>query len=86
MTDPELAQHPFIAGIDRLEQELTEALSRAAAAGELAAGIDAATEATRLVMLSHGLGTAVLIGQHTAEAAAAVFCYHLDQIFDIRTT
>lgn len=82
MTDPELAQHPFVTGIDRLENQITQALSRAQADGELAAGIEVTTEATRLVMLTHGLGTSVLIGQHTATTATAVVAYHLDRLFD----
>ncbi|MGW0246418.1 hypothetical protein ACWDYH_07230 [Nocardia goodfellowii] len=40
-----------------------------------------AVEATRLVMLTHGLGTSVLIGRHTPETASSVLRYHLDQIF-----
>ncbi|MGW0246417.1 TetR/AcrR family transcriptional regulator [Nocardia goodfellowii] len=81
MSDPELAQHPFIAGIERLETQLTQALSRAQAAREIPADLDIAVEATRLVMLTHGLGTSVLIGRHTPETASSVLRYHLDQIF-----
>lgn len=81
MTDPELARHPFIANIDRLESRITQALSRAQASGELAADLDATAEATRLVMLTHGLGTSVLIGQHSPDTALAVLGYHLNQIF-----
>lgn len=82
MTDAELAGQPFISGIDRLEEHLTEALTRARAAGELAAGTEPALEATRLVMLSHGLGTSVLVGQRDLEAARKVLDYHVAQLFD----
>lgn len=81
LTDPEVAQHPFITGIDRLEAVLAEALSRARAAGELSIDIDIPTEATHLVMLSHGLGTSVLIGQHTVDTARSVFRRYLDRLF-----
>ncbi|MFC9964412.1 TetR/AcrR family transcriptional regulator [Nocardia ignorata] len=81
MTDPELAQHPFVANIDRLEERIAQALAQAQLLGELADSTDTAVEATRLVMLTHGLGTSVLIGQHTPDSAAAVVRYHLDQIF-----
>ncbi|MEU4414833.1 TetR/AcrR family transcriptional regulator [Nocardia salmonicida] len=84
MTDPELAQHPFVANIDRLEGRIGRALAQARREGELADDIDVAAEATRLVMLTHGLGTSVLIGQHTAAAAAEVVRYHLDQVFTIQ--
>ncbi|ONM49209.1 TetR/AcrR family transcriptional regulator [Nocardia donostiensis] len=82
MTDPELAEQPFISGINRLEHQLAEALTRAEAAGELVAGADPALEATRLVMLSHGLGTSVLVGQRSAEAAREVLRYHVNRLFD----
>ncbi|MFD3746618.1 TetR/AcrR family transcriptional regulator [Nocardia sp. NPDC058633] len=85
MTDPDLAQHPFIAGIDRLEAHIAQALSRALASGEVSAGLDVETEATRLVMLAHGLGTSVLIGQHSPATATAVLDYHLNQLFDSPT-
>lgn len=82
MTDPELAREPFLAGPDRLELRLTDVLRRAKAAGELRADLDPAMEAARLVTLNHGLGTSVLIGQRTAEAATAVLRHHLDEVFD----
>ncbi|MFC4373224.1 TetR/AcrR family transcriptional regulator [Nocardia halotolerans] len=81
MTDPGIAHHPFIAGIDRLEQQLAQALSHARANGELADDVDIATEATRVVMLTHGLGTSLLIGQHSTATAHAVLEYHLTQLF-----
>ncbi|WP_129842914.1 TetR/AcrR family transcriptional regulator [Streptomyces sp. RFCAC02] len=81
MTDPELAAQPFVAGPDRLEAQLTEVLSEAHAAGELTAGAEPATEAARLLALTHGLGTSVLVGQRTAERAAAVLGAHLDALF-----
>jgi AcrR family transcriptional regulator len=81
MTDAEVAEQPFIANVDQLEQHLTEALDHAKARGELAAGTDVNLEAARLLMLNHGLGTSVLVGQHTVSDAMAVLRYHLDQLF-----
>ncbi|WP_276207220.1 TetR/AcrR family transcriptional regulator [Nocardia mangyaensis] len=86
MTDPELAQHPFVANIDRLEGRIAQALGQAQRIGELGEGIEVAAEATRLVMLTHGLGTSVLIGQHSASSAEEVVCYHLDQLFTAATS
>ncbi len=84
MTDPELAHRPFVAGPDRLERRLTEALRTAAERGELAPGADPEIEAARLVTLEHGLGTSVLVGQRSAEAAMAVLHYHLDRVLPRR--
>ncbi|WP_175583852.1 TetR/AcrR family transcriptional regulator [Nocardia cyriacigeorgica] len=82
MTDPDLAQHPFVAGIDRLEHQLTQALSRAQAHGEISGDLDVTAEAIRLVMLTHGLGTSVLIGQHSPELALTLLTDYLDRLFD----
>ncbi|MEV6560878.1 TetR/AcrR family transcriptional regulator [Nocardia sp. NPDC051756] len=82
MTDPRLAEQPFISGVDRLEERLAGALAHADAEGELAPGIDVAIEATRLVTVTNGLGTSVMVGQRTEEQAIAVLHYHLDQVFN----
>jgi hypothetical protein len=57
-----------------------EALRNAQATGELTSGLDISIEATRLLAMNHGLGTMVLIGQHTVETAMAVFQHHLGQL------
>ncbi|WP_094980965.1 TetR/AcrR family transcriptional regulator [Rhodococcus pyridinivorans] len=85
MTDPDLAQHPFVAGIDRLEHQLARALSRAQRNGEISGDLDVTAEAIRLVMLAHGLGTSVLIGQHDPDTALAVLTDQLDRLFDATT-
>ncbi|AXK36710.1 TetR family transcriptional regulator [Streptomyces armeniacus] len=82
MTDPELAAQPFVEGPDRLERQLTDVLRRARRDGALGPRRDAATEAARLLSLSHGLGTSVLVGQRTADAARDVLRAHLDQLFE----
>lgn len=81
MTEPELAEQPFVAGPDRLERQLTDVLRGARAGGEIAPGLDPGAEAARLLSITHGLGTSVLVGQRTARAATAVLRYHLDRLF-----
>ncbi|WP_280364090.1 TetR/AcrR family transcriptional regulator [Nocardia wallacei] len=80
-TDPELAAPPFAAGIDHLEHQLADALTRARDHGELAPGLDPRYEATRLVMMVNGLGTAVLAGHHEIDYALTVLRDHLDRVF-----
>ncbi|MEU6270725.1 TetR family transcriptional regulator C-terminal domain-containing protein [Saccharopolyspora shandongensis] len=81
MTDPELADQPFVAGLNHLEAQLADALRRAQADGELSGDRDASVEAARLIALNHGLGTAVLVGQRTGEDAEAVLRCHIDELF-----
>ncbi|WP_020666069.1 TetR/AcrR family transcriptional regulator [Amycolatopsis nigrescens] len=81
MTDPELAGEPFIAGADDLERQLADALRRARSEGQLSSEVDIPTEAARLLTLSHGLGTSVLVGQRTPDNARSVLRYHLDRLF-----
>ncbi|MGW0006729.1 TetR family transcriptional regulator C-terminal domain-containing protein [Nocardia grenadensis] len=81
LTDPELAAAPFAARIDRLGQQLSDTLTRAAAQGDLAAGADPHQEAARLVALANGLGTSVLAGQQNIQTATELVRYHLDQLF-----
>lgn len=82
MTDPELADQPFIAGLNHLESELADALRRAQATGELPPEVDTETEAARLIALNHGVGTTVLIGQRTPEDARTLLRYHVDLLFN----
>ncbi|WP_410582637.1 TetR/AcrR family transcriptional regulator [Amycolatopsis sp. lyj-108] len=81
MTDPDLAEEPFIAGVNDLDRQLADALTRAQADGLLPSALNVSTEAARLLALSHGLGTSVLIGQRSTETARSVLRYHLDQLF-----
>lgn len=81
MTNPEFAVQPFVKGPNNLEKTIADTLRNAQNAGELAATLDTTIEATRLLALNHGLGTSVLVGQHSAETATAVFEHHLDQLF-----
>lgn len=81
MTSPEIAEQPFISGVDRLESELLGVLEHAIAENEIAPSRDARAEAVRLVALINGLGTGILIGQYTNDHAARVVAYHLDELF-----
>ncbi|KPC85433.1 TetR family transcriptional regulator [Streptomyces sp. NRRL WC-3753] len=81
MTDPDLAAEPFAEGPDRLEARLADLLRRAQADGALDEAADPDTESARLLALSHGLGTNVLVGRRTPEAAMKVLGYHLDRMF-----
>lgn len=82
MTDPELAEQPFIEGPNRLERQLTDVLARAQKAGEIAAYLDVSIEAARLLSLGHGVGTSVLVGQRSAAQALEVMRYHLARLFN----
>ncbi|MGY6651408.1 TetR/AcrR family transcriptional regulator [Amycolatopsis sp. TRM77291] len=81
MTDSQLSAEPFASSVDDLHQQLANALRRAQAGGQLAPGVDVSLEAARLVTLSHGLGTSVLIGQQDVDGATAVLRYHVDTLF-----
>ncbi|WP_216215688.1 TetR/AcrR family transcriptional regulator [Amycolatopsis aidingensis] len=81
MTDPELAHEPFVTGIGILDRQVTDALERAEADGQLAAGLDISTEVAHLLALNHGLGTSVLIGHRTPDEAKTVLRRHLDRLF-----
>ncbi|MBT2415039.1 TetR/AcrR family transcriptional regulator [Streptomyces sp. ISL-12] len=81
MTDPELAAQPFVEGPNRLETQLAELLRQAQSDGVLDRKADPGAEAARLLALSHGLGTSVLVGRRTAQAATELLGYHLDRLF-----
>jgi AcrR family transcriptional regulator len=85
MTDPTLAEQPFVDGPNRRERELADVLRTARERGELSPDREPETEAARLLTLSHGLGTSVLVGQRTVRAAQAVLSYHLTELFDPTT-
>ncbi|QSF54817.1 TetR/AcrR family transcriptional regulator [Brevundimonas fontaquae] len=81
MTEPELAEQPFVEGPNRLELQLANLLKQGQANGELPHELDNAFEAARLLAINHGLGTSVLVGQRTAESALSLMQRHLDQMF-----
>lgn len=81
MTNAQIAEQPFVSGIDKLEHQLVDALQRAADNNELVSDSDVTIEAERLVTVVNGLGTSILIGQRSAERAVEVINYHLDRLF-----
>lgn len=83
MTDHELAEQPFVEGPNRLEGQLADVLRQAQVNRELDWELEVYSEAARLLTLSHGLGTSVLVGQRTAESAMEVLRYHLDRLFGV---
>ncbi|WP_017556057.1 TetR/AcrR family transcriptional regulator [Nocardiopsis baichengensis] len=82
MTDPALAEQPFVSGPQRLEGQLAALLEEARSQGALSPEQDPALEAARLLALTHGLGTDVLTGRITPERALAVAEYHTGALFD----
>ena len=81
VTDEALAAQPFIRNPDAAEKALTALLGQAEEAGLLSPGTDARLEAVSLLAMSAGLGTSVLVGQRTPEAATDVLHHQLDRIF-----
>ncbi|MFI1968713.1 TetR family transcriptional regulator [Streptomyces cinnamoneus] len=81
VTDEALAAQPFIDGPRAAEDLLTRQLEAAREEGAAVPGLDARTEAIGLLAMSAGLGTSVLVGQRSAEAATAVLRHHLDRLF-----
>ncbi|MBG0850433.1 TetR family transcriptional regulator C-terminal domain-containing protein [Streptomyces spinoverrucosus] len=70
-----------VAGREAAETTVTGLLRQAQEAGLLRPGVDTRSEAVSLLAMSAGLGTSILVGQRSAESAAAVLEYHLDRIF-----
>jgi hypothetical protein len=81
MTDPELADQPFVAGIHHLQHQVADALRQARDDGEISSDRDPVHEAAGLIVLNHGLGTMVLVGERAAQDAMDVLTYHVDRLF-----
>lgn len=81
VTDTDMAEQPFVDGPNLRERELAQLLRNAIDDGELPVDRDPGIEAGRLLTLSHGLGTSVLVGQRTITTAQRILQYHLDQMF-----
>ena len=80
MTDAEISDRAFVERPNRLPRRIAETLERGKTGGEFRTSLDAEMEATILLGLIHGLGTAVLVGQQTAETATAGMTFHLDRL------
>ncbi|MDH6114893.1 AcrR family transcriptional regulator [Kitasatospora sp. MAP12-15] len=81
VTDPVLAGQPFLAAPNEMEDFLVGRLTAAQQAGDTDPRLDARQEAVILLAASAGLGLSVLLGQRTANDAAAVLHYHLGRLF-----
>ncbi|KOU68977.1 TetR family transcriptional regulator [Streptomyces sp. MMG1533] len=81
VNDPALAAQPFIKDPDAAEDAVAGLLGEAREAGLLRTGVDPRPTAAGLLAMSAGLGTGILVGQRSAESAAAVLEHHLDGIF-----
>lgn len=84
MTDGDLARQPFVDSPRRMQQHIADILTRALEDGVIDSRVDPDAEAARMIAFEHGLGTGILIGQYTAEAAERLVQYHLDELFDSR--
>ncbi|MGQ7792486.1 TetR/AcrR family transcriptional regulator [Faunimonas sp. B44] len=78
MTDPDISDRTFVDSPMRLHERIASILEYGKAEGEFSNQIDHTAEASILVALIHGLGTAVLVGQQSTDTAYASFTYHLD--------
>lgn len=81
VTDEALAAQPFIDNPDAAEDALTGLLRGAQEAGLADEAVDARTEAISLLAMAAAMGTSILVGQRSPEAATAVLRHHLDRIF-----
>ncbi|CAM5620316.1 hypothetical protein GCM10010222_66770 [Streptomyces tanashiensis] len=81
VTDKALAAQPFIDNPDTAENAMAGLLEQAQGAGLADPDADARTEAISLLAMAATLGTSVLVGQRSPEAAVAVLRHHLDRIF-----
>ncbi|MDH6115249.1 hypothetical protein P3T36_004168 [Kitasatospora sp. MAP12-15] len=66
---------------DLLEGFLAKQLRAAQQTGEIEAGRNPEMTAAGMLALVNGLGSSVLGGQRTGEAALAILTHHLDELF-----
>ncbi|MEO3388287.1 TetR/AcrR family transcriptional regulator [Mesorhizobium sp. CAU 1741] len=78
-TDPGTANHPFIAGPNRIRERIVAILARGRDDGEMRPDLDVEAEATILLGILNGFGTAVLVGQMTADTALSSISYQLER-------
>ena len=79
-TDPGTANRPFIDGPNRIRERLVAILAGGRDDGEMRPDLDVEVEATILLGILNGFGTAVLVGQMTADTALASISYQLDRL------
>ncbi|AUY54720.1 TetR/AcrR family transcriptional regulator [Streptomyces sp. CB01881] len=81
LSDPEVLEKHGARQPEVLEGFLAKQLRAAQQAGEIDSGKDPEMTAAGLLAMVNGLGSSVLGGQRTGEAALAVLTHHLDELF-----
>ncbi|MEY9936911.1 TetR/AcrR family transcriptional regulator [Streptacidiphilus sp. MAP5-3] len=81
LTDPALATQPLLRDPDAMEDLLLAQLAAAREAGQTPRDIDLRAEVVGLLAMSAGLGTSVLVGQRSVDAAWGVLSHHIDRVF-----
>lgn len=84
MTDAEIPGRAVADCPNRLQRRISELLTQGKVRGEFRGDLDVDAESSLLLGLIHGLGTAVLIGQQTGEAALAHLTFQLDRLGDAK--
>ena len=80
LSNPSLLNATLLEGPNRLQSNIIEILERGVGSGELRDSLNVEIEAIILLGLINGLGTAVLLGQQSAEAATASFTHQIDRL------
>ncbi|MFB7664428.1 TetR/AcrR family transcriptional regulator [Kitasatospora sp. NPDC056138] len=79
--DPTLTEKHGTPQPDLLEAFLCKQIRAAQQAGEIDSGKDPEMTAAGLLAMVNGLGSSVLGGQRTGDAALAILTHHLDELF-----
>lgn len=81
LNDPEVLEKHGARQPERLEGFLAEQIRAAQRAGEVGPDRDPGITAAGLLAMVNGLGSSVLGGQRTGDAALAILAHHLDELF-----
>ncbi|GAA3058296.1 TetR/AcrR family transcriptional regulator [Kitasatospora albolonga] len=81
LNDPEVLEAHGARQPEQLEGFLAKQLRAAQQAGQIDPGKDAEIAAAGLLAMVNGLGSSVLGGQRTGDAALAILTHHLDELF-----
>ncbi len=81
LSEPRLAEQHGTTYPDMLESFLAKQVRAAQQSGDIVAGCDPELTAAGLLAMTNGLGSSVLGGQRSGEAALAILAHHLDELF-----
>jgi AcrR family transcriptional regulator len=81
LSDPAVLEKHGAAQPDLLEGFLAKQIRAAQQSGDIAPAKDPDLTAAGLLAMVNGLGSSVLGGQRTGEAALGILTYHLDELF-----